>query len=118
MAKVYHVQPSLFPPYAIYALVDPRDNAIRYIGMSKQPEFRLAQHTQRRYGSAYDWIQELLQQNLRPILRIIEKIENEHAAEVREMYWIRFYAEQKSPLLNKQPNQRRTQWPSKFSQSP
>jgi len=112
MTKVYHAptQPSLWMIYSVYALIDPRDDSIHYIGQSRQPEFRLSQHIQRSYGSTYAWIQELLQQGLQPILKIVESLEDERQAEVRENYWIRFYTEQKAPLLNKHPYKKRPQW--------
>ena len=100
----------LFPIYSIYALIDPRDSTVHYIGMSKQPEYRLSQHIQRKYGSAYDWIQELLQKSLQPLLSILETTENEQYALTRERYWIDFYTARAAPLANKYPYHKRKTW--------
>jgi len=106
---MYHAQPFLFPIYSIYALIDPRDNSVHYIGMSKQPEYRLSQHFYRKFGGAYDWLQELLQQGLQPLLSILETTENEQYAFTRERYWIDFYTERHAPLANKSPYHMRKQ---------
>src|SRR5260221_239430 len=113
MSKVYHapLQPSLWPVYSVYALIDPRDDSVHYIGMSTRPEYRLrTEHMQRSYGATYDWIQELLHLGLQPILKIIETQENERHALDRELYWIHYYSKQKAPLLNRYPYKMRKQW--------
>ena len=78
--------------YANYKLIDPRDNAVRYVGMSKQPQKRLEQHIQRRYGANHDWIQDVLNAGLEPVLSIIEMIDGQKLARAREKYWIQFHA--------------------------
>lgn len=62
---------------AIYALVDPRTNAVRYIGKADDPEARLLQHVQPaqldRYRSRKNsWLKGLLAIGLAPELHIID----------------------------------------------
>src|SRR5260370_37536543 len=65
--------------YTIYALIDPREDTIRYVGMSKDAQFRLFQHLHRTAGGeskeARHWINELQQSNFTHILNILETIE-------------------------------------------
>ena len=94
--------------YTIYALIDPRDDTIRYVGMSKDAQFRLFQHLHRTAGGeskqARHWINELQQSNLTPILKILETIERtDDAYSVaceREHYWIEKLLRAGVPLLN------------------
>jgi hypothetical protein len=66
----------------IYALVDPRDGRVRYVGASTDPSRRLREHlrTARRHlrnGSefpVYGWLGELLSAGLRPELRTLEVV--------------------------------------------
>ncbi|HUY80090.1 MAG TPA: GIY-YIG nuclease family protein [Ktedonobacterales bacterium] len=86
----------------IYALIDPRDQTIRYIGKSNDPQFRLIRHIRsRRIGKTIknSWIISLISQGLLPVLQTIEEVPVEHWEE-RERYWIQYYREQGSPLTN------------------
>ncbi len=80
--------------YQIYALVDPRDKAVRYVGMSKDAQARLSGHLMGNYGNMHEgrWIRKLHENGLRPILEILETINagsNSYAlACEREIYWI------------------------------
>ncbi len=96
--------------YYIYALIDPRDQAIRYIGMSRRPKVRLREHGKTgNYRQTYHWICELKQQQLEPILHILEEIhDTRHYAYARETYWIYQYATQGAPLLNILPGHRKS----------
>lgn len=104
--------------YFVYALIDPRDQSIRYIGMSHQPEKRLIDHTRddkqsKQNRQKHAWCQELKQAGLEPTLKIIEKIKNTRTfAFTRETYWIRFYQKKGAPLLNIHPfpERKRTQY--------
>ena len=88
--------------YHVYALLDPRDQKVYYIGMSRRPEVRLIEHTsQKAYKLRYAWIKALEQQGLRPLLKIIETAGKDRAyAFKREKYWIRYFLSQNAPLLN------------------
>lgn len=91
---------SLGGEHSIYALIDPRDMTVRYVGKSTDPKRRLAEHTANKM-SARDvgpWLQELRDAGLAPIMEILDRasaIEWERA----EQYWIGFYS-QRGCLLN------------------
>jgi len=85
--------------YQIYHLIDPRNNAVRYIGLSRDVQKRYKQHVSP--SRARPWIQELLEQGLKPVLGIIESdIPNLEAAEARERYWITHHEVQGHALEN------------------
>lgn len=92
--------------YEIYALVDPRDNLVYYVGLSVDAENRLNGHLTGSGDSlqARKWFLELRKAGLVPILRILEKIEPSSKAQTlaceKELYWIRELARQSQPLLN------------------
>jgi hypothetical protein len=99
------IVPATGQQYSIYRLVDPRDNSTRYIGLSSHIFERYAQHILssgiRKKGARYEWIKSLKQQNLNPVLNILEAgIENRSQAEEREAYWIRFYRNLGADLTN------------------
>lgn len=92
--------------FHIYALIDPRDNMPRYVGMSDDVEFRFYQHSLRIGIGKQErsWIKELEQSGLSPILEILETIEatdNSHATACeRERYWINEKLHAGCSLLN------------------
>jgi hypothetical protein len=81
-------------PIKIYALVDPRNNQVRYIGWtSKELEKRLSQHISEvnRFNThKNNWIKNLFEYDLVPIIQIIEDTIYERRTE-RESYWIKYY---------------------------
>lgn len=92
--------------YQIYALIDPRDNSVRYVGFSRDARLRLKGHLN---GSAENgqearWILKLHEQGLTPILHVLETIEaGEDALTIaceRELYWIHEMDRLGHPLLN------------------
>ncbi len=90
-------------PYSIYALVDPRDNTVRYIGFSRCLRLRIDGHRDEIWpGRIKDnWILELKALKLKPIMKIIEDgIEDEKQARQREKHWIAFYRNTDMPLTN------------------
>lgn len=73
----------------IYALVDPRNEQVRYIGKSKDPIDRYRNH----YNSARDknthkrnWINNLRKDGLRPELLVIDEVESDNW-----VFWECFY---------------------------
>lgn len=78
---------------SIYALVDPENFEIRYVGASKAPRKRLSHHlmTARKHRgdnpAKEEWIRTLLAQGLKPLLEILEctTVDKWQAA---ERYWI------------------------------
>jgi hypothetical protein len=92
---------NLAAPAFIYALVDPRTNAIRYVGKANDPHVRLEDHVGLEGGNAakHAWIVELLDAGVRPEARILEVVRDGRWGE-REAYWIKRCREDGVDLLN------------------
>ena len=62
-------------PIYIYALIDPRDQRVRYVGQSVDPERRLAHHLTR-YTSirVWTWTSKLRKLGLRPIVARLAQV--------------------------------------------
>lgn len=65
--------------YLIYGLLDPRDEALRYIGKThKRREIRLAEHIEAaREGDTWplhNWIRELMDADAEPVIFVLERI--------------------------------------------
>ncbi len=59
----------------IYALIDPRDNKVRYIGKANKPKYRLQAHlTDKTKTHKCSWIKSLLKEDLKPELLIIDEV--------------------------------------------
>ncbi len=58
-------------------LVDPRDNAIRYVGLSDDVKVRQYHHTRGYVGNVQEqrWIEELQRDGLVPVLQVLETID-------------------------------------------
>lgn len=86
----------------IYALIDPRDFEVRYIGQTKNPTKRLKQHTLRP-GSIekVKWIGELLSVGIFPEMAIINLVENEEVNETEMALIYSFQQWETKPLLNR-----------------
>lgn len=77
--------------WAIYALLDPRNQAMRYIGVTKHPERRWAKHNgngQEANLRKQDWIADLKGCGLRPIMKTLEIVQGQEEARAREAAWI------------------------------
>jgi GIY-YIG catalytic domain len=96
-----------FDGYFIYALVDPRDNGVRYIGITtKSVDERLTQHLNDAWYNKEKkaWFTELKRLGLAPEMEILQVIEGgpdaQYIAKEREEYWIQEYLRLGIPLLN------------------
>lgn len=89
-------------PHFVYELIDPRTQAVRYVGITVNPKTRYLDHCRDSLPVAKgDWVNELMEQGLAPIMNIRETImEGEKFALEREKYWIQTYAAQGVDLLN------------------
>lgn len=76
MSKVY-----------IYALTDPLDGAVCYVGRSKWPDARLSEHYRRANLELTTWLAGLSNQGQEPTVLILEECTGEGMAE-REQHWI------------------------------
>lgn len=81
---------------AIYRLIDPRTNAVRYVGKTKNPKIRFAAHMR----GHLKWVYELQLIGLAPVCDIIEWVTAANA-NAREYYWIRKLNSMGCDLLNK-----------------
>lgn len=87
----------------IYALCDPRDDRVRYIGKTDNPDRRYKAHLiekSRTYRT--NWIKSLAALGLKPKLKIIEIVSFQSTTEweARERYWIAYYRNIYSDLTN------------------
>jgi predicted GIY-YIG superfamily endonuclease/DNA-binding transcriptional regulator YiaG len=96
----------IFHGFIIYALVDPRDNLIRYVGITDNLYSRVGAHL-RETGSRTakgKWLAELNAENLLPLAKELEQVKvsrkERYLAEERERYWIEYYKKAGMPLLN------------------
>ena len=80
-------------PYTVYALIDPRDYAVCYIGITNDVYKRFAQHLScDGCNLAKDvWIAELKQEDVMLIMKTLEKVETVEQAKERETFWIHHY---------------------------
>lgn len=83
----------------IYILVDPRTSQARYIGQSIDPVQRLVQHISQPQDSTKEWIKELDEHGLEPLLVYADEIETGKAHRL-ERDWIRVGYDVGWPLLN------------------
>ena len=95
----------LLAKWIIYALIDPRNDTIRYIGQTKEPQVRLRSHIT---GDAVinpektRWLRELEKRGLQPCMEVIEGVNGSLGDVIeRERYWIRYYTYQGFELLNR-----------------
>lgn len=99
--------------YIVYALVDPRDSRIHYIGCTQNPKARLAAHitgarSAKRGRRKVAWLNELRRRGLRPLMIEIERVNHWRHVE-RELFWIEKLAEHGAPLTNCKPG-----WPVRY----
>ena len=84
----------------IYALIDPRDNVIKYIGQTRfslnkrySEHLRNSKYNATKNHNVYCWINELKKKFLLPTIKEIEMIDVELLNE-REKYWVTYYNKQ------------------------
>ena len=84
----------------IYALTDPRDGGIRYVGKSVQPDKRFKYYLWNNEKRPVQvWVKELLSVGLKPELVILESVAQSEW-ESRERHWISVMKDKNAPLLN------------------
>jgi len=89
--------------YQVYALVDPRDKLVYYVGITKDVQRRYIEHTLRKEKNTEKaaWITELSTLGLSPTLEILHPLLPLEEAQVQEKYWINHYLSINMPLTNK-----------------
>lgn len=88
--------------YSIYTLADPRTHQIRYVGISKHVHLRFRQHMARRGDNMNkeEWIQDLAEHSLAPVLNVIATGLTCEEAQLQEYQLIKQYYKSGEPLTN------------------
>ena len=89
----------------IYKLIDPITKDIRYIGKTNGLEKRFYSHVywaskDKRNQHVYNWIRKLLEENLKPIIQLVEDNLTENEAIDKEIFWIKYYRDKGFNLTN------------------
>lgn len=89
--------------YTIYALVDPSDGLIRYVGMTQDIYARFIQHVncESRNTEKNLWVTSCRARNLMIQMRTLETIETREQALETEKKWIEYYCSLGMPLFNR-----------------
>jgi hypothetical protein len=89
----------------VYALVDPRDNAVRYVGRTYLPAKRLSSHRQNvnETRAKTAWVEELQTLGLEPQMRTLEVVSESEFVLERELRWIYHYLGAGARLTNGGP---------------
>lgn len=89
--------------YTVYTLIDPRDNTVRYVGITAGPiNRRLAEHLVGNDGNKAKiaWVSELNQLGISPIIKPLEEVKGRKETLEREQYWIQYFLDRGAPLTN------------------
>lgn len=88
--------------YTVYSLVDQRNDASRYVGITDDVYKRFFQHVQCNGNNLdkNDWIQSLKDEGLMLIMKTLEVVDTVEEAREREQYWIHYYLREGASLLN------------------
>lgn len=103
-------------PKTIYAMVDPRNGLVRYVGATTYAlERRLVFHAHPRNPNQVmkDWIAELADLGLKPEMKVLEYAEGGLSGFAREQHWILQMHAEGNPLINHQVLRFRNGRPSK-----
>jgi predicted GIY-YIG superfamily endonuclease len=86
----------------VYELYDPRTNTPGYVGITNNPNQRYWEHLEGRVrkGKKYEWVKSLLDEGVKPKLRILETLDERSEAMRRERYWVQYYTKQGIVLTN------------------
>lgn len=89
--------------YVIYALSDPTDDLVYYVGQTHRPKGRFSGHLSERLGrnAKATWLRSLEEQGLQPRMNILETVMGLEAALQREQAWICCFLDQGMPLVNR-----------------
>lgn len=84
----------------IYALLDPRDNQIRYIGKTKDLDKRIVEHLKLKEKTyKNNWLKSIIALGLKPKTKILEIVDDDVWQE-REKYFIKYHKDLGCRLTN------------------
>lgn len=78
----------------IYALVDPRDGLVRYVGVTRNPSSRFSQHLRMPSSEGSqknDWIKSLKDISMTPVFVFLDTVKDT-AADETELEWIKHFS--------------------------
>lgn len=89
----------------IYALVDPRNEEVRYVGQARNVQRRYAQHCDTNTGGGVLkrlWVRRLISLGLRPRLLVLERVNGQALRDAtrHEAKWIAHYRAMDHDVLN------------------
>lgn len=91
--------------FCVYAISDPRDDKVKYVGKSRDLEARFRHHVARARNKPHNyverWIAELFSLGLYPSLQILQLCFSEENAYEAEAWWIHEMIRRNQPILNK-----------------
>jgi predicted GIY-YIG superfamily endonuclease len=88
--------------YFIYALGDPRDGAVRYVGCTINPVSRFRDHVAASYDtSTYAWCRELRALGMKPVLLCLQTTDNYENAGRLEVGMMTTLRQEGHRLLNR-----------------
>ena len=95
------MQTTSSPVAYIYALVDPSDKSMRYVGYTSDPKHRICAHIGTTFADTPRaiWIVHLKERGLQPILKALQCVPLADAT-LHETKWIRNLRSAGVPLLN------------------
>jgi predicted GIY-YIG superfamily endonuclease len=88
--------------YVVYALIDPADQLVYYVGQTRNPTKRLAEHLRvgAGEGAKTAWLRSLREREQQPIIQILETVIGLETALKQEQKWIQSFIEKGMPLVN------------------
>ncbi len=87
--------------YSVYTLIDPRDNLIHYVGISKDPQQRFQEHLRKDHNWLKSaWIHELKELGFLPSMRVIAENLTYEEAQKSEYQLIQHYHKSGLPMKN------------------
>ncbi len=88
--------------YIVYALIDPRDSSIHYVGFTSNLVERFVTHLRNREVNRHKiaWMKDLIAQGMLPYCRTLHTCNSEREARAIEDYWIQAFYDSGQPLTN------------------
>lgn len=89
--------------HSVYALVDPRSGAIRYVGMAADAAIRLRRHLRnagRSRAACSRWISEIRGSGETPEMVVLQEYRDRRSCDIGERYWIARARDRGCDLLN------------------